>query len=182
MKKVLIISSSPRRNGNSELLCKQFLKGAKEAKLDVEKININDYHISPCIACEYCRGHNRICFKKDDANTIIQKMIEADVWVLASPVYFYSISAQLKILIDRMFAREYEIREATKRKLVYFIITSGTTDKKQLLGTIESLRGFIKVLQKVDEGGIIYGTGAFMLGDAKNHSAYKEAYLLARQL
>lgn len=182
IKKVLIISSSPRRNGNSELLCKQFLKGAKEAKTDVEMVNINDYHIAPCIACEYCRRHTRTCFKKDDANTIIQKMIEADIWVLATPVYFYSMSAQLKTLIDRMFAREYEIRESTKRKQVYFIVTSGTTDKERLVGTIESLRGFIKVLQTVDETNIIYGTGAFRLGDVNTHPSYKEAYLLAKQL
>lgn len=180
MKKVVLISSSPRRKGNSEILCNQFLKGAKEAKLDTEIIHLNDYSISPCIACEYCRSHNQRCFKKDDANSIIQKMIEADIWVLATPVYFYSMSAQLKTLIDRMFAREYEIREAKVKKKAYFIVTSGTDDKTNLLGTIESLRGFIKVLRTVEEAGIIYGTGAFRLGDAKQHPSYQEAYVMGK--
>ena len=117
--KVVIISSSPRRNGNSEILCNQFLKGAKEAGCEVEKINLNDYTIQPCLACEYCRRHQNICCQKDDANEIIQKMIDADIWVLSSPVYFYSISAQMKLLIDRFFAREYEMRESQKRKKVY---------------------------------------------------------------
>ena len=86
------------------------------------------------------------------------------------------MSAQLKILIDRMFAREYEIRNSPKRKTAYLILTSGSTDREQMHGTIESFRGFIKVLKKVDEGGIIYGLGAFNKGDAYTHPSYDEAY------
>lgn len=182
MNKVLIISSSPRRNGNSEILCQQFASRAKEKGAKVEQLNLNDYSIQPCLACEYCRSHNNQCIRKDDANTVIQKMIDADIWVLASPVYFYSVSSQMKLLIDRMFAREYEIREAKNRKVVYFIITSGASDKEQMVGTVESLRGFIRVLRTVDEGGIIYGTGAFLKGDVLKHPAYQEAYLMGKSI
>ena len=79
MKKILIISSSPRRNGNSETLCHQFEKGAKELNHEVEFIHLYDYNIKPCLACEYCRNHNNQCIIKDDADEIIQKMIDADV-------------------------------------------------------------------------------------------------------
>lgn len=113
-KKVMIISSSPRRKGNSEILCEQFIKGIDKDMYDLEYLNLNDYHILPCLACEYCRQHQNQCIRKDEANIVIEQMIEADIWVLSTPVYFYSVSAQMKLLIDRMFAREYEVREAKK--------------------------------------------------------------------
>lgn len=181
-RKCLIISSSPRRYGNSEVLCQQFARGAQAQGVDVEIIHLNDYQIAPCIACEYCRHHDNQCFRQDDANQIIQKMIDADIWVLSTPVYFYSVSAQLKLLIDRLFAREYEIRESSKRKDAYFIITSGSPDHQQMVGTIESLRGFIRVLRTVDEKGIIYGTGAFQIGDAIKHPSYQESYEMGQQI
>lgn len=181
-RKVVIISSSPRRKGNSEILCDQFLKGAKEAGCEVEKINLNDYTIHPCIACDYCRHHDQTCFRKDDANKIIQKMIDADVWVLASPVYFYSVTAQMKLLIDRFYAREYEIRESNKRKQVYYIITSGAPDLTNHTATLESMRGFIQVLRTIDEAGVINGAGAFHLGDATHHPAYNEANEMGKNI
>lgn len=182
MKRVVVICSSPRRHGNSEILTDQFIQGAKEAGHDVEKVVLRDYHIGPCLACEYCRSHDRQCVQKDDADKVIHKIIKADVFVFATPVYFYSLSAQLKTLIDRFFAREYEIRESDKRKKAYLILTSGTKDKEQTIGTVESFRGFIKVLRTVDEGGIIYGLGAFQKGDALQHPAYIEAYTAGKEL
>ncbi|MFQ6792040.1 MAG: flavodoxin family protein [Thomasclavelia sp.] len=182
MKKVVIISSSPRRKGNSELLCDQFARGAKGAGLEVTKINLNDYTLYPCLACNYCRKHENNCFQKDDANFVIQQMIDSDVWLLASPVYFYSITAQLKLLIDRFYAREYEIRESNKRKKVYYLLTSGAPDLTNHQGAIESMRGFIQVLRTIDEGGIINGAGAFDLNDALKHPAYLQAYTLGKQI
>lgn len=180
MKKVVIISSSPRRNGNSAMLCHQFEKGAIEAGNEVEFIHLYDYKIEPCLACDYCHSHQNECIIKDDADKVIQKMIEADIWVLSSPVYFYSVTAQMKLLIDRFFAREFEIRDSQKRKEVYYVVTSGAPSIDQLTGTIESLRGFVKVMRKVDEKGIINGAGAFILGDAKTHEAYQTAYEMGK--
>ena len=182
MKKVLIVSSSPRRNGNSEVLCNLFARGATKPGVEVEKLNLNDYQIAPCLACEYCRNHDNQCFKHDDANKIIQKMIDADIWVLATPVYFYSLSAQMKLLIDRFFAREHEIRNSEKRRKVYYVITSGAPDLSAHQGTIESLRGFVEVLKTVDETGVVNGAGAFEIGDAKNHPAYDLAYEMGLEI
>ena len=165
MKKIVVISSSPRKNGNSEILADQFIKGATSVGYKVIKINLANYRIAPCLACEYCRGHHNRCVLKDDANKVIEEIVNADVFVMATPVYFYSLSA-----------REYEIRNSPKRKTAYLILTSGSTDREQMHGTIESFRGFIKVLKKVDEGGIIYGLGAFNKGDAYTHPSYDEAY------
>lgn len=180
--KVIVICSSPRIHGNSELLADQFIKGAVEAHHEVEKINIAYKTIRPCLGCEYCRNHHNECLQKDDADEIIQKIIDADVFVFAAPIYFYSLPAQLKLLIDRFFAREYEIRESHKRKKAYLIMTGGTREKEQTFGFVESFRGFIKVLRTVDEGGIVYGLGAFLKGDANHHESYQEAYEMGKSI
>jgi len=182
MKKIVVICSSPRRHGNSEALADQFIKGAVEAGHEAEKVVLNHYSMHPCLACEYCRTHKNQCLQKDDANQVIDKIIKADVFVFATPIYFYSLSAQLKILIDRFFAREYEIRESAERKKAYLILTSGTKDVRQTVGAVESFRGFIKVLRTIDEGSIIYGLGAFLKGDASKHSTYLEAYEMGKHL
>ena len=99
-KKVLIISSTPRKHGNSEALCDSFLKGAQEAGHEVTKIALRDYKINYCIGCEQCSLHHKPCPQKDDAAAIIEQMVNADVIVMATPVYFYAMSAQMKTLID----------------------------------------------------------------------------------
>ena len=104
-KKVLVLSGSPRKGGNSDLLCDEFVRGAIESGNQVEKIRIAEKKIGYCSACYYCRDHGGICARKDDMVEILQKIIEADVIVLSSPVYFYSINAQLKAVIDRTVAR-----------------------------------------------------------------------------
>lgn len=181
MKKVCIISSSPRKNGNSQVLCQQFAKGVKEAGHEVEIIDIGHSYIKPCLGCEYCRQHQNKCFQKDVSQEIIDKMINADVWVLSTPVYFYSVSAQMKLLIDRFFAREYEIRQSTKRKEIYYIVTSGNKNIESG-STIESLRGFIKVLRNFDEKGIVDGCGAFEINDVYKHTSFEVAYKLGKEI
>lgn len=142
----------------------------------------HDYKIGYCLACEYCRSHDHVCVLKDDTNKIVEKLIKADVFVLATPVYFYGVSGQLKVFMDRLFAREYEICEMKERKKAYLIVTSGSPDINQMTGTVETFRGFIQVLRTVDEGGVIYGLGAFNKGDAYTHPAYKEAYEVGKSL
>ena len=93
MKNVLILSGSPRRGGNSDILCDEFARGAAERGNHVEKIRVSDKKIGYCRACYYCRDNGGACVLKDDMTEVLQKMIDADVIVLASPVYFYSIDA-----------------------------------------------------------------------------------------
>ena len=118
-KKVLILSASPRKGGNSDLLCDQFAKGAEEAGHQVEKLRVQEKKIAPCLACYGCRNTG-VCVQKDDMAEILEKMAKADVLVLATPVYFYSMDGQLKTLIDRTLPRYTEIRD----KEVYFIATA----------------------------------------------------------
>ena len=97
MKKVLVISSSPRKGGNSDLLCDEFIRGASDVGNEVEKIRLAEKNVGFCKACYACQKLGK-CFQNDDANEIIEKMLSADVIVLATPVYFYSMDAQLKAL------------------------------------------------------------------------------------
>ncbi|BBB92552.1 MAG TPA: flavodoxin family protein [Methylomusa anaerophila] len=90
-KTVLILSSSPRRGGNSDLLCDQFMLGAKEAGNKAEKIFLRDKKINYCVGCEACQGNVGNCVQQDDMTEILEKMITADVVVMATPVYFYTM-------------------------------------------------------------------------------------------
>ena len=88
MKKVLILSGSPRRGGNSDTLCDRFAKGALDAGNEVEKIFVAEKKIQPCLGCYYCKDHGGECVYKDGMADILQKIIDCDVLVLSSPVYF----------------------------------------------------------------------------------------------
>ena len=101
MKNVLIISSSPRKKGNTNALCEQFQKGAEAKGHHVDLVRIMEKKIGFCLACDSCMKNGGKCIQKDDMAAILDLYSKADVLVLATPVYFYGISAQLKTFIDR---------------------------------------------------------------------------------
>lgn len=175
-KSVLIVSSSPRRGGNSETLCEQFKKGAEETGHRVEMIDINDYDIHYFDRAEYIRGEEETF--DDDAMIVINKMKAADVIVLASPVYFYSMTGQMKTLIDRTYNHEKDLGE----KEFYYIVTSTDRDAEALDSTIEGFRGFARCLYKSVERGIVRGNGARERGAILNHPAMQEAYELGKNV
>ena len=172
MKKVLILSGSPRKGGNSDLLCDEFARGAIDAGNKVEKIRVAEKKIGYCSACYYCVTSGGVCAKKDDVAEILQKMIDADVIVLASPVYFYSIDAQLKTLIDRTVARWTEV----KNKEFYYIVTCADDEKASQERTLECFRGYADCVEGAKEMGVIYGVGVYAPGEIKGTPAFKEAY------
>jgi multimeric flavodoxin WrbA len=118
-KKVLILSASPRKGGNSDLLCDQFLLGAKEAGNQTEKIFLSDKKIGYCTGCGSCVA-SKTCVQEDDMAEVLEKMIAADVIVMATPVYFYTMNGQMKTMIDRTCPRYTEI----SNKEIYFIMTA----------------------------------------------------------
>ncbi len=171
-KKVLIISASPRRGGNSDLLCDRFLAGAKEAGHQAEKIFLRDYKINYCMGCGICNDTHK-CVQQDDMQPLLNKMVEADVLVFATPVYFYSCDGQLKTFIDRCVPRYTEMTN----KEIYFILSAADTNKKNMRRALETLRGFTEdCLEGSQEKGVIYGTGAWLTGEVKKLPAYEEAY------
>lgn len=176
-KKLLILSGSPRKGGNSDLLCDEFAKGAEKAGHSVEKLRIAEMNISYCRACYACKANDK-CIIQDDMSKILEKMIEADVLVLASPVYFYSVSAQLKALIDRTVARWTEV----KNKEFYYIITAADEEKASAKSTLGCLRGYADCVEGAVEKAVIYGMGVYEKGEIKNHPAMLEAYEAGKNL
>lgn len=177
-KKVLILSGSPRKGGNSDLLCDAFLRGAQESGNEVEKIRVAAKKIAPCSACYYCRDHGGICAHKDDMAEILQKMIDADVLVLASPVYFYSIDAQLKAVIDRTVARWLEV----KNKEFYYIATMADETSVSADTPLACFRGYADCVEGAVEKGIIIGSGVYEAGKILNTPAIKKAYEMGKNV
>lgn len=177
-KRVLILSGSPRKGGNSDSLCEQFAKGAQEAGHKVEKIWIQGKKIAPCLACYYCKDHNGECAIRDDMKEVLDKMMAADVLVLSSPVYFYSISAQLKSIIDRTVARWLEF----KNKEFYYIMTAAEDSDTVMDCTLECMRGFAECLEGSVEKGIIYGKGVYKKGEIIGHTAMQEAFEMGKNV
>lgn len=177
-KKVLVLSASFRKHGNSDILCDQFIKGAQEAGNEVEKIFVNDKQIHFCRGCGVCNTTHK-CIQKDDMAEILDKMVTADVIVMATPVYFYAMNGQMKTLIDRSVPRYEEIAG----KDFYFILSAADTDEKMLQRTIEGFRGFTEdCLPEAHEKGIIYGTGAWQIGEIKDSPAFQQAYEMGKQV
>jgi len=178
VKKVLIISASPRRNGNSDILCNQFMQGAQEAGHEVEKVFLRDKNIKYCTGCYTCLKTKGICAYKDDMPELLQKMIDADTLVLSTPVYFYCMNAQLKTVIDRTVARYTEIRD----KDAYLIATAGEDGMPAMEGTIVSFRGFLGCLENVREAGLILGHEVHELGEVREKPITQQAYEAGKKI
>lgn len=174
-KKVLILSGSPRKNGNSDILCNAFAKGAAEAGHEVQKIRVAEKNIGYCKACYACR-ETGVCAIKDDMAEILQKMIEADVLVLASPVYFYAIDAQLKALIDRTVARWTEVQN----KEFYYIVTAADGENFAAETTLACFRGYADCVEGAKERGVIYGMGVYEKGEVHGTPAVQNAYEMGK--
>lgn len=178
MKKVLILSASPRKGGNSDILCDEFIRGAAEAGNKAEKIRIAEKQIGYCTACYAC-SETHECVQNDDMTSVLDKMLNADVIVLATPVYFYTMCAQMKTLIDRTFPRYTEIAG----KDFYYIATMADTENAAMDRTFEGLRGFsLECLNGTREKGVIYGSGTWEIGDVKGTAAMKQAYTMGKRV
>lgn len=177
-KKVLIISASPRKGGNSDTLCEQFMKGAAEAGNLVEKLRLAELKIDYCSACYACKklGH---CAKQDDMQLVLDKMAESDVIVLATPVYFYTMSAQLKTMIDRTLGGA---KDPHLRNKEFYIIVTAADSKAEMKRTVDGIRGYLECLPGAKEMGVIYGAGAWQLGDIQQNPAMQEAYTAGKNV
>lgn len=176
-KKVLILSGSPRKNGNSDLLCNEFLRGAQEAGHTVEKIRVQEKKVACCLACYACR-ETGVCAIKDDMAQIMQQIIDCDVLVLASPVYFYSIDAQLKAVIDRTVCRWTEVKD----KEMYYIMTAADEERSSMDTTLACFRGYADCIEGAVEKGVLYGTGVYEAGAVRQTGLLQQAYEMGKNV
>lgn len=175
-KNILIISSTPRKGGNSDLLCDEFMKGALERGNQIEKISLRDKNIHYCIGCGMCFNQQGNCSQNDDMAEISEKMIKADIIVLATPIYFYTMTGQLKTFLDR----NCSFYTLLSKKEFYYIMTAADHNKSAMDKAIEEFRGYTRCLEGAEEKGIIYGTGAWNLGDIYGSAAMNEAFEMGK--
>lgn len=178
MGKVVILSGSVRRGGNTETLAQAFAKGAGEHH-EVELISVADYRVNPCIGCNSCfKRENHSCFQQDDMQMIYPKLAEADVIVAATPVYFYGISAQLKAVVDRLHT---PYRNAFRVKKLVLLAVAGAT-LPAVFDSVKMMYRLILDYFKLEDGGVITVYGVRELGEIDGNPALEEAFQLGRRI
>ena len=171
MKRVLIIAGSPRKNGNSDLLAQQFAKGAVENGNEVEIVYLREKKLNYCQGCLVCLKNGE-CFQKDDANSLLPKMMDADAVCFSCPVYYYSVCGQMKVFLDRM----NPLYDKMKDKDFYYMVTAQDNNKAQLDRAFDVFDGFADCFEDIRRCGRVYGGGADKKGDILSLPAMDEAY------
>ena len=175
---ILILSGSPRKGGNTDLLVEAFTKGASEHN-KVEVISVHDYKVAPCMGCNACfKNKDNTCVQKDDMTAIYDKMANADMLVVASPVYFYGLSAQLKAIIDRC----HNPRRDTFRISKLALLLVGAATLPELFDSIITQYQLCINFFHLEDAGKILVRGAKDKGDIKNSGSLRDAYELGRSL
>ena len=178
-KNVLILMGSPRKKGNTSILCDEFKRGAEEAGNQVEKIDVVGMKINGCLGCNGCQRNGGTCVQKDDMQGIYQKILTADVVVLASPIYYYTWTAQLKAVIDRTYA----MLATMKDKTFYMISTCMSPDESWCQMMLDSFRNYLACYpESVTEGGYVFGFECGAPGDVKERDAMQKAYDMGRNI
>ncbi len=134
--------------------------------------------IHPCIACYHCRDNGGNCVFQDDMAEVLQKVINAQVLVLASPVYFYSVDAQLKAVIDRTVARWLEV----KNKEFYYIVTMADEEAASADTTLACFRGYADCVEGAIEKGVIIGGGVYEAGAVKQSEVMHKVYEMGKNI
>jgi multimeric flavodoxin WrbA len=183
-KKVLVLLGSPRKKGNSAILAEQIGKGARSGKAGVETIYLNGKKIAPCQACMGCQKKgSKGCSIKDDMQKIYPKLLEADAWVIASPVYWFNMSAQTKICMDRWFALRAYKKNPYLGKRVAIAMTYGGEDPFGS-GCVNALRIFQDAFSYTgsDLVGMVYGSAAEPGEIRSNKKLMRNALELGKEL
>ena len=185
--RILGISGSPRRHGNTEILLDKALEGAASGGASTEKVILNELNFKPCQECGGCRETGR-CVIADDMQEVYRKIFSSDAVIVASPIFFGSITAQLKAMIDRFqcaWVAKYLLKKMpdTKKKIKGAFLAVGGSDKKEFF---ENARGVIRIFFATAD--IVYSKELFYGGIedkgeiTKNEKAMEEVYNIGRDL
>ena len=172
-KKILVISTSLRKDSNSQALAEAFAQGAESAGHEAELISLRGKQIYFCRGCFACLKRGR-CVIEDDAPAIVEKMHGAQVLAFATPIYYYEMSGQMKTLLDRanpLFPVDYAFRE------VYLLTAAADEDPSAMDGAVKGLEGWVACFEKCRLAGVVRGTGADAPGEIRSHAAHgRQAY------
>jgi len=183
-KQVVVILGSPRKKGNSSTLAAQISRGAKSAGAEVETLFLQGLKISPCRGCDTCqKDDSKGCAIKDDMQEIYPKLIKADAWVIASPVYWFTMSAQTKTFMDRCYALPAYAKNPFAGKRIAIAMSYGDVDPIKS-GCVNALRTFQDAYRYTGSKivGMVYGS-AMKAGEIQNNEALmREAEELGKRL
>lgn len=177
MKKIAIISSTPRKNGNSEILAEEFARGASEVG-QVKTFYVRDIKPEFCRGCLACQKTAK-CVIGDGMNEVCDEISKSDVLVFATPIYYYSVSGQMKTFLDRLnplFTRKNSFGD------VYLLASAAEGDASPMDGAIVALEGWISCFDGARLAGVVRGTGLTGVGEAKNSVFAKEAYEMGKKV
>jgi len=178
MKKIIVISTSLRHGSNSDMLADQFIDGAKSAGNDVEMISLVGKNIQFCKGCMACQKLGR-CTIKDDVNDIMDKVLQADVVVWATPIYYYEMSGQMKTLIDRMNAMyelDYQFRD------IYLLTTAAEDEADTPKRAETGLTGWIDCYPKSRLAGTLFCGGVNDAREIQGNPKLQEAYEMGKHI
>lgn len=180
---IVVLKGSPRVNGNSAILADQVAAGATESGAEVESFVLHNMHIEPCDHCDNCQEADGVCIIKDDMQILYPKLRQADAIVIASPIYWFTISAQMKLCIDRWYALETSQGNQLRGKKFGIVLAYGDTDL-HTSGGINAIHTFESMFRyiRAEIVGIVHGT-AMDVGDAEKQPALMEqAFRLGQRL
>jgi multimeric flavodoxin WrbA len=183
-RKILVLFSSPRKKGNSAALANQIIKGSASEGANVEAVFLNGMNISPCQACYACqKKDSKGCAIDDDMQSIYPKLVEYDTWVIASPVYWFTMSAQAKLFMDRCFALLAYANNPFAGKRIAIAMSYGDTDPFNS-GCVNALRAFQDSFNYVGANiiGMVYGSANEAGEITSNANLMQQAESLGKKL
>ena len=186
---MLGLFGSPRKSGNTELLLEEALKGAEREGAEVERLHLTDFTITPCKECHGCDQTGQ-CVILDDMQKIYPKLLEADVIILASPIFFYGVTGWAKALVDRcqaLWSKKYLVRDPSmgkegKRRRGFFISVAGTKGKKVFEGAILTAKYFFDVLNAEYVGELVFRDIDARADILKHPEVLQQAYEAGKRL
>lgn len=178
MSHIAVLSGSPRKGGNTDLLVQAFVRGAEE-KNTVKVLSVADFHVNPCTGCGGCMmTEAHTCVQKDDMETIFETLEQSDMIVIASPIYFYGISAQLKAWIDRLHTPKRNTLPVRKLGLILV----GGAELPELFDAILAQHRLTLNFFHLEDTGMVLVRGAREIGEVSGSSGLKEAYELGKSI
>ncbi len=175
--KILVIEGSPHKNGTSNTLANEFIRGAKESGHSIDFYDAAKGNIHPCLRCDHC-VLNGNCVQKDDGNDVLARVLAADLLVFVTPVYYFGMSAQLKTVIDRFYARNGEITRKHKKAM---LITTAWDNNATIMSEIEKHFEIIFDYLHFENMGMLFGKGCGTVSMIPKQY-YEQAYLMGKNL
>jgi multimeric flavodoxin WrbA len=177
-KNIVVLSGSPRKNGNTEKLAAAFIGGAESAGKNVVVFRTADMKIGGCMGCRHCFEEKGVCVQKDDMPPILEAIKAADTLVFVSPIYYFDMTAQLKLAIDRTFAL---LSVGTPVKKAVFLITCGDDTEKAAQGAVMTYNDICSY-SKWEDAGVIICTGLHKPGEIDGRGELVKARELGREI